>query len=188
MSPGICSLLLASAVAAAADGGVEGDTSLLAKIAYDHDNLVKAMDQGSWSLAMDRTVVSLPRTIFCGFKFIFRSLPIKRQVEDLVGATAGAATTTIVTNTLADTVEATIETSELTSRSISAPASARRKGRLPMGLTKIGKRTGTNRGRRRSPTRSRTGSQERHGRLASEFPRVCARPANTFHHSDPRDS
>ena len=46
MSLGICSLLLAAAVAAtAADGGVEGDTSLLARIAYDYDNYIDSFDR-----------------------------------------------------------------------------------------------------------------------------------------------
>merc|ERR1712117_406969 len=45
MSPGIWSLLLAAAVAAAASNGVEGDTSLLAKIAYDYDNYIDSFDR-----------------------------------------------------------------------------------------------------------------------------------------------
>ena len=45
MSLGICSLLLAAAVVAtAADGGVEGDTSLLARIAYDYDSYIDSFD------------------------------------------------------------------------------------------------------------------------------------------------
>ena len=45
MALGICCLLLAAAVAA--NGEVDGDTSLLAKIAYNYDDYINSFDRAA---------------------------------------------------------------------------------------------------------------------------------------------